>query len=146
MSETFLSNFMHVALDITGAERALAVDPDLTIVDMINLEQADVLDDNFIGIDVIQRALQSGEAIVTNNAVSDVTHAPNTNTNFSNLRLVVVIPVGGYGAIYLDQLMRKGVIPKDRVNRLMELGEQIAESGELELSADEIGERYQQMA
>ena len=42
--------------------------------------------------------------------------------------------------------MRKGVIPKDRVNRLMELGEQIAESGELEISADEMGERYQQMA
>jgi len=146
MSETFLSNFMHVALDITGAERALAVDPDLTIVDMVNLEQADVLADNFIGIDVIQRALQSGESIVTNNAVSDASHAPNTNTNFSNLRLVVVIPVGGHGAVYLDQLMRKGVIPKDRVNRLMELGEQIAESGELEISADEMGERYQQMA
>lgn len=146
MSETFLSNFMHIALDITGAERAMAVDPDLTIVDMINLDQSDVLDDNFIGIDVIQRALQSGESIVTNNAVSDVSNAPNTNTNFSNLRLVVVIPAGGYGAVYLDQLMRKGVIPKDRVNRLMELGEQIAESGELEISADEMGERYQQMA
>ena len=146
MSETFLSNFMHIALDITGAERAMAVDPDLTIVDMINLDQSDVLDDNFIGIDVIQRALQSGESIVTNNAVSDVSNAPNTNTNFSNLRLVVVIPAGGYGAVYLDQLMRKGVIPKDRVNRLMVLGEQIAESGELEISADEMGERYQQMA
>ena len=146
MSETFLSNFMHVALDITGAERALVVDPDLTIIDMINLDQSDVLADNFIGIDVIQRALQSGEAIVTNNAVSDVTNAPNTNTNFSNLRLVVVIPAGGHGAVYLDQLMRKGVIPKDRVNRLMELGEQIAKNGELEISADEMGERYQQMA
>jgi hypothetical protein len=146
MSETFLSNFMHVALDITGAERALVVDPDLTIVDMANLDQSDVLSDNFIGIDVIRRALQSGESIVTNNAVPDVSHAPNTNTNFSNLRLIVVIPAGGYGAVYLDQLMRRGVIPKDRVNRLMVLGEQIAESGELEISADEMGERYQQMA
>ena len=146
MSETFLSNFMHVALDITGAERALVVNPELTIVDMVNLEQSDVLADNFIGMDVIQRALQSGESIVTNNAVSDGSHAPNTNTNFSNLRLVVVIPAGGHGAVYLDQLMRKGVIPKDRVNRLMELGEQIAKNGELELSADEMGERYQQMA
>ncbi|MBZ0286757.1 MAG: hypothetical protein K8I30_04015, partial [Anaerolineae bacterium] len=109
-------------------------------------DQSDVLDDNFIGIDVIRRALESGEAIVTNNAVSDVSHAPNTNTNFSNLRLVVVIPAGGHGAVYLDQLMRKGVIPKDRVNRLLVLGELLAENGELEISADEMGERYQQMA
>lgn len=146
MSENFLSNFMHVALAITGAERALAVDPDLTIIDMVNLAQSDVLADNFIGIDVIRHALESGEAIVTNNAVSDVAHAPNTNTNFSNLRLVVVIPAGGYGAVYLDQLMRKGVIAKDSVNRLMVLGEQLAQNGELEISADEMGERYQQMA
>jgi hypothetical protein len=146
MSENFLSNFMHAALAITGAERALVVDHDLTIIDMVNLAQSDVLADNFIGIDIIRRALESGEAIVTNNAVSDVAHAPNTNTNFSNLRLIVVIPAGGHGAVYLDQLMRKGVIPKDRVNRLMELGEQLAQSGELEISADEMGERYQQMA
>src|SRR5690349_14057009 len=115
MSENFLSNFMHAALAITGAERALVVDSDLTIIDMVNLAQSDVLADNFIGIDIIRRALESGEAIVTNNAVSDVAHAPNTNTNFSNLRLIVVIPAGGHGAVYLDQLMRKGVIPKDRV-------------------------------
>jgi hypothetical protein len=146
MSESFLSNFMHVTLQITGAERALAVDQDLAIIDMVNLEQSDVLADNFIGIDVIQKALASGEAIVTNNAVSSASAAPNTNTNFSNLRLVVVIPAAGYGAVYVDQLMRKGVIPKDKINRLMVLGEQIAQSGQLELSADEMDERYQQMA
>jgi len=146
MSETFLSNFMHVALHITGAERALVVDQDLTIIDMVNLEQSDILADNFIGIDVIRRALESGEAIVTNNAVSDVSHAPNTNTNFSNLRLIVVIPAGGYGAVYLDQPMRLGVIPKDTINRLMALGEHVAQSGQLEISADEMGDLYQQIA
>lgn len=146
MSETFLSNFMVVALHITGAERALVVDSDLTIVDMVNLEQADVLADNFIGIDVIRRALESGDTIVTNNAVSDIANAPNTNTNFSNLRLIVVIPAGGYGAVYLDQPMRQGVIPKDTINRLMLLGEQIARSGQLEISAEEMGDQYQQIA
>ena len=138
MSETFLSNFMYITLQITGAERALAVDSDLKIIDMLNLEQSDVLAENFIGIDVIQRALNTGESIVTNNAVSDISNAPNTNTNFSNLRLIVVIPAAGYGAVYLDQLMRKGVIPKDTVNRLMALGEHIAQSGQLEISADEM--------
>lgn len=146
MSETFLSNFMHVSLHITGAERALVVDHDLTIIDMVNLDQSDVLADNFIGIDVIQRALASGECIVTNNAVSDNAHAPNTNTNFSNLRLVVVIPAAGYGAVYLDQLMRKGVIPKDKVNRLMVLGEHIVQSGQLEISAEEMDDLYRQIA
>jgi len=146
MSETFLSNFMHVALHITGAERALVVDHDLTIIDMVNLEQSDVLADNFIGIDVIRRALDSGEAIVTNNAVSDISNAPNTNTNFSNLRLVVAIPAGGVGAVYLDQPMRLGVIPKDKINRLMALGEHLAQNGQLEISANEMGDLYQQIA
>jgi hypothetical protein len=146
MSETFLSNFMHVTFQITGAERALVVDRDLKIIDMLNLEQSDVLADNFIGIDVIQRSLNTGESIVTNNAVADMSSAPNTNTNFSNLRLIVVIPAAGNGAVYLDQLMRKGVIPKDMVNRLMALGEHIAQSGQLEISADEMANLYQQIA
>ena len=146
MSETFLSNFMHAALRITGAERALVVDNDLSIVDMVNLDQSDVLTEDFIGVDVVRQVLESGEPVVTNNAVSDASNAPNTNTNFSNLRLIVVIPAAGYGAVYLDQLMRLGVIPKDKINRLMELGEQIAQSQQLEISADEMDERYQQMA
>jgi hypothetical protein len=146
MSETFLSNFMHVTLHVTGAERALVVDHDLTIIDMMNLEQADILADNFIGIDVIQRALDANESIVTNNAVSDISNAPNTNTNFSNLRLIVVIPVAGVGAVYLDQPMRQGVIPKDKINRLSALGEHLAQSGQLEITADEMGDLYQQSA
>lgn len=146
MSNTFLSNFMRFALQKTGAERALAADSDLAIIDMINLDQADIMDDTFFGIETIRQALDSGEAIVTNNAVTNVSNAPLTNTNFSNLRVVVVIPIADYGAIYLDQSIRNGVIPKETIDRLVAVSDYYADSDELEASEEELSEVYHQMS
>jgi hypothetical protein len=42
--------------------------------------------------------------------------------------------------------MRQGVIPKDKINRLTALGEHLAQSGQLEITADEMGDLYQQSA
>ena len=145
MSSAFLSNFMRLALQQTGAERALAADSDLAIIDMINLDQADIMDDTFYGIETIRQALDSGEAIVTNNAVTNVSNAPLTNTNFSNLRVVVVIPIADYGAVYLDQSIRNGVIPKETIDRLVAVSDYYADSDELEASEEELMEVYHQM-
>ncbi len=145
MSSAFLSNFMRLALQQTGAERALAADSDLAIIDMINLDQADIMDDTFYGIETIRQALDLGEAIVTNNAVTNVSNAPLTNTNFSNLRVVVVIPIADYGAVYLDQSIRNGVIPKETIDRLVAVSDYYADSDELEASEEELMEVYHQM-
>jgi hypothetical protein len=145
MSTTFLSNFMRLARDITGAERAMATDGDLSILATVNLEQADVMSPQFNGIEIIRQALDDGEPIITNNAVIDPRRAPVTNTNFSNLRVVVVIPVEEYGAVYLDQHIRRGVIPKDVVDRLWLLAERVADSGKMERTEDELHTLYQQM-
>src|SRR5512145_423782 len=144
MSGNFLTNFMRLALQKTGAERALAAAGDLSIVATQNLEQADLMSSQFTGIEVIRRALDNGEPIITNNAVMDPNLAPVTNTNFSNLRVVVVIPVEEYGAIYLDQHIRRGVIPRDVVRRLWSLAMQLAANGQMDISEEDLDALYQQ--
>lgn len=143
MSSSLLSNFLRVALEKTGAERGLAADSDMAIIDTVNLDQADIMSQAFMGIETIRQALDSGEAIITNNAVTSLSDAPVTNTSFSNLRVVVVIPVGEYGAVYLDQPIRNGIIPKETVDRLMALGEKVTRDQQTELSATQLYEMYE---
>lgn len=145
MSASFLSNFMRFSLQATGAERGLACDTDLSIIDQVNLDQADVMSDKFTGMETMRRALEEGKAIITNNAVMDPALAPVTNTNFSNLRVVVVIPLTNCGAIYLDQPIRRGIIAKDIVNKLASLGSYALENGYMELNEADLGALYQQM-
>jgi hypothetical protein len=144
MSASFLSNFMRFTLETTGAERGLACDSDLAIVDQVNIEQADILSERFTGIETMRRALQDGESIITNNAVMDPSMAPVTNTNFSNLRVIVVIPLVGYGAVYVDQSIRKGIIAKEVVEKLTTLGNTILENGQADDDL-ELSSLYQQM-
>jgi hypothetical protein len=145
MSASFLSNFMRFALQKTGAERGLACDLELSIVAQVNIEQADIMSEKFTGIETMRRALENGESIITNNAVMDPSLAPVTNTNFSNLRVVVVIPLLNFGAIYLDQSIRRGIIAKEVVQKLTTLGNYALENGHTEISETELGELYQQM-
>jgi hypothetical protein len=135
---------MRLALEKTGAERALVTDNELAIVDMVNLEQADIMSETFTGIEIMRQALETGEAIITNNAVSSVSNAPLTNTSFSNLRVVVVIPIAEVGAVYLDQPIRSGIIPKETIDRLVAVGLFIADD-ENERSETELSQLYQQV-
>ncbi|MBZ0280891.1 MAG: hypothetical protein K8L97_09125 [Anaerolineae bacterium] len=132
MSASFLSNFMRVALEITGAERAVACNSEAAIVDLHNIEQVDVLAEAFTGLDIVRQVLRTGEPVITNNAVSNLHNAPVTNTNFSNLRVIVVIPIPGVGAVYLDQPIRKGVIAKEVVDRLKGLGQESIQANHTE--------------
>ncbi len=114
MSAGFLSDFMKFAVAKTGADRALAFNLNMTVMEKTNYESSDVSQ----CIEYVKRALDSGELLVTNNAVNDPSKAPTTNTNFSNLRVVVIIPLKGIGAIYLDHPIRRGIIPKGVIMRL----------------------------
>jgi hypothetical protein len=128
MSDNFLTLFMAFALQATGADRALAVDSDMNLLETVNLDDDDMQAQDFNAMDCVERALDSGLPLITNNAVIDPDQAPVTNTQFRNLRLVVVIPVAGWGAVYIDQPISKGVIPKETVSRLMKLGADTAAS------------------
>ncbi len=145
MSESMVTTFMRAALQITGMERGLAVNMDLEILDAVNLQQEDIESERFTGADAIHKALDTGRYIISNNLRMEPSQAPTTNTNFSDLRLVVAFPVAGYGGVYLDQPIRNGMVPREVIERLMALVEHLLESqadiGEADLLA-----LYQQMS
>jgi hypothetical protein len=147
MSEVFLSNFMRAARTITRAERCLAVDSDFTVYDRYNVSD-DVLEStsfNSLVVSAVSDALQQGEAIITNNLISDPAEAPNTNVHLADLRLVVAIPAGKFGAIYLDQHIRQGVFQRDVIEKLSKLATQLIAAEELELTTEQMVERYRAM-
>ncbi len=142
MNTSLLASLMQIAIQQTGADRAMVCDTHLAIVDSVNLEQADMLSEHLT--DIIQKAIASGQPLITNNAVRDAANAPLTKTNFDNLRGVVVIPVAGVGALYLDRPLKQGIIAKNTVNRLMKVAEQAAKDNSSETTAAKLGELYQQ--
>lgn len=130
MSNHFLVNFMYAAKTITKAQRGMAVDADLQLLDTINLSQ-DIINSNLfqeVASNNLNRALQKGEAIITNNMITDPSQAPVTNTNFADLRVVIIIPVDGYGAVYLDQPLRYGIIARSVIDKLVRLAMFILEN------------------
>jgi hypothetical protein len=142
MNTSLLANLMQLAVQQTGADRAMVCDTQLAIVSSINLNQSDILSEHLT--DVVQKAITTGQPVITNNAVRDAANAPHTKTSFDNLRGVVVIPVAGAGALYLDRPLKQGIIAKNTVMRLMKVGEQAAKSAEAETTADKLGELFQQ--
>ena len=139
---SLLANFMQFAIKQTGADRAMVCDTQLAVVGSVNLEQNDILSERLT--EVVQKALASGQPVITNNAVRDAANAPHTKTNFDNLRGVVVIPIVGVGALYLDRPLKQGIIAKNTVSRLMKVAEEAAKADAPETTAEKLGELYQQ--
>ena len=110
---SLLASLMQIAIQQTGADRAMVCDTHLAVVGSVNLEQSEILSERLT--DVVQRAITSGQPVITNNAIKDAADAPHTKTNFENLRGVVVIPVVGVGALYLDVPSSRALSPKTRL-------------------------------
>jgi hypothetical protein len=146
MSNEFLAAFMHAAREITSAERGLAVDRDFKLQDRLNLPDETLQAPRFANLAniTLRQAMDQNEPIVTNNIITSPSEAPVTNTNFSDLRVVIVIPVEGIGAVYLDQHIRQGVIPRDIVEALYRLAQTAVAGGYTHLTSDELVEMYRQ--
>lgn len=144
MNTTLLANLMHVAIEHTKADRAMICDTQLAVLGSINLDQAEILSERLT--DVVQKAITSGQPVITNNAVRDAANAPHTKTNFDNLRGVVVIPVAGVGALYLDRPLKQGIIAKGTVDRLLKVAELAAKEGQPEATTAHLGELYKQVS
>ncbi len=147
MSDNLLSKLMRVAKQITRAERAMAVDTELNVLDTLNLDPAVMNTAHFrdVAIASLRRALERNESIITNNIITDPAQAPVTNTNFTDLRVVVVLPVIEHGAIYLDQHIRYGIIPRQTIDKLMRLVKQVLEDQAEEHNEEDLTALYQQM-
>jgi len=141
MSQTLLLNFMRVAYDITKADRAFAVDLDMTAIGTLNIAPEQI---EASYLKCIQQTLGKGKPVITDNYTMtlDPSEAPVTNQSFPKLRFVVIIPVAGYGAICLDQSLRGGVTSKDKVDRLGNLINQIVASNQIDLEEHEILNLY----
>ncbi len=147
MNEAFLSKLLRVARQVTMAERGMAVNTELAVLERVNIDQTTLQDRAFMNFANLwlQRAIDEEQTIITNNIITDVSQAPTTNTNFSNLRVAVVIPVRGVGAVYLDQHIRHGVIPRDIIDRLTQMVNQVQDSGNEEISEEQMLEQYERL-
>lgn len=146
MNQEFLATFLRVAKEVTGAERGMAVNTELEIQpDAIGVDERLINNASFIDLaqDTLRDCLQKDETIVTNNMITDPSEAPITNTNFSDLRVVVAVPVRDVGALYLDQHIRRGVIDRDKLDRLMRVANAVVSDGNLGISDDDLRTLYQ---
>jgi hypothetical protein len=145
MNDSFVKNFMYTAKKVTHTERCIAVDRNLEPIAMVNVDRA-MLETTAFGefaMECLREARDNNDVVITNNVITDPSEAPTTNTNFANLRVVVVMPVGNYGIIYLDQHIRKGVIPKQMIERLKRLAEHIIENNLEKGTTEEFYEMFQ---
>lgn len=144
MTHQFLANFMHFTKIITETERAMAFDLSLNLVDHSGFDEQDLAKPT-----VMQRcryivgvAIREKENKLTNNLFLKPEEAPDTNTNYANLHIVVAIPVPTLGAIYIDQHIRQGVIARDRTDRLYEFVKHLIKKNALNLSVDDMLRLY----
>jgi hypothetical protein len=144
MSDSILSVVMRVAKEITHAERGMSVTSDLTVIDIENLTTDELEDESFqaSALKSLSKAIETNQSVLTNNIITDPTQAPVTNTNFTDLRVIVAIPVPGEGAIYLDQHIRHGMFQRDTIDRLNRMVSEVMDGDEHPLSADQLHKIY----
>jgi hypothetical protein len=147
MRKDLVVAFLNAAMEIGACDRGMAVDDEMNILDSINLndETRQSPRFNLLMSVAVRRSLDTNEAIITNNVVTSAAEAPLTNTSFSDLRMVVAIPLEGIGAIYMDKPVKQGIIPRQMVDTLYEVGQDVIKSDPpIEADKDEFINRYKQ--
>ncbi|QPC84665.1 hypothetical protein G4Y79_09890 [Phototrophicus methaneseepsis] len=147
MNNAHLANFLQLAKRVTQAERGLVVDGSETVVAMVGLDEDTLQTGNLQTLirQTVRDALDENRAILSNNIIRDPSEAPDTNTAFRNLRLMVGIPVGHGGVVYLDKQVRNGVILRKDIEQLQRFGQYLIEHELTGMDADAMYEHYQQM-
>lgn len=147
MDKNFLENLLTAVIEITVAERGLAVSEDLTVQKVNNFDGAMLESTEFMEFAnaCLQRAIDTNDAVVTNNIITDISEAPTTNTNFSDLRVIVALPIKDHGAIYVDQHIRNGVIAKEVTDKLMQLVNRLLDRQSVNFTKEQIIAVYRQL-
>lgn len=141
---TNLHKLLSFAMLVTQSGRGLIVNDGLQILHTQTEEDTPLIPD-VVMLANIREAINQGEALICNNIIADASSAPDTNTNFANLRIGVVLPVVGVGALYMDKRVRSGVITKPVVDRLMQLIQHISQHQQWDTDAEALQELYAQM-
>ena len=143
----FLTSFLKLAVTLTEAGRGFVVDTGEAVVAKHQLDEAVMQSEDFrsLAYTTMQQAQQQGTAIITNNIITDPNDAPNTNTSFANLRMVVAFPVFDQGVVYLDKLIRHGIIESSDLDNLVAFARRIVDEGKTHFDYDELHQHYQQV-
>lgn len=128
MAEGLLTRLLRFALSETRVDRVYAFDTNGTLVEhaILDKENSAALEISEYMSGLIQRANQTGQLILSNNTFIDPSQAPNTNTSIQNLRIYVVLPVQGYGVLFLDQPIGSGIVPRPTIDKLFALCQRAA--------------------
>lgn len=131
MAEGLLTRLLRFALSETRVDRVYAFDTHGNLVEhaILDKENASAPDISDYMAGLIQRANQTGQLILSNNTFIDPAQAPNTNTSIQNLRIYVVLPIQGYGVLFLDQPIGSGIVPRPIIDKLFTLCQRAAHTG-----------------
>lgn len=140
----FVTLVMRFAQRTTHAERGLALNPAMEVFESINLPESALSDPGFIEMAeaAVRDAQAEGKPVLTNNLVRQVVSPLQTNEHIPTLRLALVIPLGEYGAVYLDKLVRNGVFEREEVDRLGKLAMQMQDSARTDFTEEEMRQLY----
>lgn len=143
---SFLSNFMQFALEMTQSTRSVALNSAFEWVDRANVDDKTLQNAKFAELaqHVTREAVALNAPVITNNIITDPSLAPVTNTSFTDLRLVVAIPLQGVGVIYLDRPIKLGVIQRELIERLMAFGNRLTQEELTHFSTTAMREAFEQ--
>lgn len=142
---TMLEHLLNAMIRITGAERGLAVNTLFEVLHIVNFQGDVKADTRFwdLAVQTFHKASETHQPVLTNNIITDPTQAPTTNTNFANLRVVVVFPVKQFGYVYIDQPVKRGAFTRQQVDRLRQVIERIDATSDATLTEDAIQSMYE---
>lgn len=143
----FLQQLLTFACRVAGAERGFVADSSLEVVGLHQLDIKTLQSERFsaLAATVMQQATQSGEVVITNNVITDPSQAPTTNTSFSDLCMVVAIPLASWGMLYLERPIKHGIIARDIAERVMHFALHLLQSKQYILDQDTLMARFEDM-
>ncbi|MBC6955508.1 MAG: hypothetical protein DWB44_04970 [Chloroflexi bacterium] len=126
------------AISETRVDRAYAFDSEGMLVEHAVLDSRSTAAPDISDYmhSLVRRALSTGQLVLSNNTFIDPSEAPSTNTSIKNLRIFVVIPIRGIGALFLDQPIGSGVVPRPTIDRMVAMCQRLADREDPESLTD----------
>jgi hypothetical protein len=139
-----LENYLTFVLMVTQADRCLIVDEQGQTLASRHFDSGMLNSEAFVELasQVLKHAIETNRPVITNNIIVDPAEAPTTNTAFSDLRIVVGLPVPGVGALYMDRPVRHGAFDRALLDQLIQFSSKVLSSQE-PIDADAMRQRFQ---
>jgi hypothetical protein len=144
MTPERLENYLTFVLTVTQADRCLIVDEQQQTLASRHFDSGVLNSEAFVELasQVLKHAIETNRPVITNNIIVDPAEAPTTNTAFSDLRIVVGLPVPGVGALYMDRPVRHGAFDRALLDQLIQFSSKVLSSQE-PIDADAMRQRFQ---